>query len=1527
MNTVCWTRLAGGADQVIARQSCQAAILGFPRKHKQKLQVESISSTTTLLPDSTHQSLLLPLGTEPKFTVFGGGGNGGIQESAAVYSFETSEWSSLQPVVTPWDDATKELLHAEPRYSAASAFVSDGTFLYSFGGFVTKDETVITTNQLVKYCPQTNTMTFLSPPIDTPDTPSPRVGASLIHYPGNDETAPRLLLFGGLVDKLKVSNDVWSFDLITSTWSHITITGSTIPTPRESHAAVYVPAQQNQHSYMIIHGGNTGDVKYKRRRLADMYKLDLETWEWEQLLPKVETCRPNARSFHTAHLIQELDGISRRMVSVGGRGDADDGAYENLSEVWIYSIGSSEWSYTRAQQSQDDGTIEGRSQHASVAVGNRLFLFGGSSSKTAVNTLDMLDVGPPKPCTSVVATPTPDNKLKLTWQDPYHSNHYRIYIRPLNSPEIAHLAVEIHETTRCELDSYQVNLNDDDTDENNDAGDKGDDTESLFLNPGIAYEVWVTAVNIAGESLIWERETPLHSIGRAVVTMLGEPAEAEEGVPHDSDDILPEAIMCWDVVHTLWPNTTTSKAWRDTNSNFCRDQKIEPRMHGPTRIRGKAGSGRASYIFSRELIASYLETIEARFAMQAPENWRRLLADNLDGPATGSVSKRGPGKKGGVAAANVDDDEGDNSNDIRSDEVVNEDAGDGALLSAMIAEDAADDDDDMQSEWEDAAPPGVLYPRSPVKPKLTINLRAPAPPQPSDNAALFPETEKPVATTRSGRAIRVKPDVAREMIKLVKINEKKELQKRKRGSARDSADDDYDVVTPKPAKRGGHRQQQPQQEESPLTPRERDDSTNATINNDVTEEVESPPRKKVRAANAASAAAPESIPQEQAEENDSTEETKETVDESVIPPSEQQAPPIMPNDNDQLADFLMALQQQNPHMSNEEIQTVLSAYAQQAGGLSTAMDYEMQQQESQNINNDERRDSISNDAPPMFSPISDRAPTDSPLSARSPDDEEPAGSSAMEMDVDLPPEASDEEAFASTDIAEQSTGGDLEGGSSSSKPADGGFESVSGVDDEVPESDSLQLQDGGEGLITAEMDVSQTSHVEVPVDDGGEQIVDTSMEVVASSTATYENIEDTTGNEVAAPSATADEKIEDTAHIETAAEDSSINQSEEVTLPTVADEQIEDTTPNEVVTPTTIDEKIEVTSMDNSTELVLPSTITNDVSAPPPATEVTTIDHQEVVTPSIAVEDTTMAESEVVAPSTAAEDTTIDHQEVGALSTVVEDTGMAESEVVAPSKVAEDTTMAESELAAERDAVAPASTVENTTMAEDEAIAAPSDTKPEGIAVDESEQPGSESSIETDKLNDAASTTEVDEGKPTTLDAKPDAEESGVEPTSADGSSPQADQSQTEETATSNNNNINTTSTATESSEIKIDTPVPATSAQTPPITASEVAEQPKKRGRPGRKPKDQTTASKSSPPVAASAPSRRSTRNARTTEREDSPATGDEAPAPPNTTTRRSGRGRKSAARASSLVASDTVDSNSAAGDDNEDDANKADV
>lgn len=179
----------------------------------------------------------------------------------------------------------------------------------------------------------------------------------------------RLLIFGGMVEYGRYSNELYELQASRWEWKHLhpKPPGNNIPPcPRLGHSFTLVGKK------IFLFGGLANDSEDPRsnipRYLNDLYTLDLslqDNLQWD--VPNTFGQSPTARESHSAVLHTAENGKNPRLFIYGGMSGC------RLGDVYILDVDKMLWSKP---------VLHGvaplpRSLHTAVMVGKRMFLFGG----------------------------------------------------------------------------------------------------------------------------------------------------------------------------------------------------------------------------------------------------------------------------------------------------------------------------------------------------------------------------------------------------------------------------------------------------------------------------------------------------------------------------------------------------------------------------------------------------------------------------------------------------------------------------------------------------------------------------------------------------------------------------------------------------------------------------------------------------------------------------------------------------------------------------------------------------------------------------------------------------------------------------------------------------------------------------------------------------------------------------------------------------------------------------------------------
>ncbi|GMG99782.1 hypothetical protein Nepgr_001622 [Nepenthes gracilis] len=172
-------------------------------------------------------------------------------------------------------------------------------------------------------------------------------------------------VFGGCCGGLHFS-DILMLNINTMAWSTLMATGEG-PGPRDSHSSALWGNK------MIVFGGTNGSKK-----VNDLHIMDLGTNVWTR--PVCRGTPPSPRESHTATLVG-----GEKLVVFGGSGEGM-GVY--LNDLHILDLKTMSWTSPEVK-----GEVPSpRDSHAAVAVGNKVFIYGGDCGDRYHGGLDMFDV-------------------------------------------------------------------------------------------------------------------------------------------------------------------------------------------------------------------------------------------------------------------------------------------------------------------------------------------------------------------------------------------------------------------------------------------------------------------------------------------------------------------------------------------------------------------------------------------------------------------------------------------------------------------------------------------------------------------------------------------------------------------------------------------------------------------------------------------------------------------------------------------------------------------------------------------------------------------------------------------------------------------------------------------------------------------------------------------------------------------------------------------------------------------------------
>ncbi len=189
-------------------------------------------------------------------------------------------------------------------------------------------------------------------PVEGP-APQLRSGGTAVF----DPVARRVVIFGGQSDQ-GFLNDVWAFDLFTSTWAELPTVGAR-PEPRLGANAVYDP---NGHQ-MVIWAGQQAS-----RFFNDTWALDLSRLEWRDLSPP-SSARPQAR--YGAGAV--FDPLERAMVQFAGFTDLS----QRFNDTQVFDLDTNSWEEVGPRPDSARPEIRCLLTAALDLVSRRMIIHGG----------------------------------------------------------------------------------------------------------------------------------------------------------------------------------------------------------------------------------------------------------------------------------------------------------------------------------------------------------------------------------------------------------------------------------------------------------------------------------------------------------------------------------------------------------------------------------------------------------------------------------------------------------------------------------------------------------------------------------------------------------------------------------------------------------------------------------------------------------------------------------------------------------------------------------------------------------------------------------------------------------------------------------------------------------------------------------------------------------------------------------------------------------------------------------------------
>ena len=300
-----------------------------------------------------------------RMIVFGGTDNSTESANTYVQDLNSRTWTIKSP-----DEPG-----LPPPIDSHSAVVNDHCMVV-FAGFVGGSRSNHT------FLLDLETMKWSSPAVSG-DLPTPRSGHSAVSYQGN------MIVFGGCGDGGVKFNDLWRLSLSAFTWERVELAG-TVPQGRAGHSAVVY------RHWMILFGG----VKDLTKETNEMYGFDLDGLQWH-LLQEERTIEDPVSAVQLEEYKKGKLAHSRSShspasspLTTGHRSPPISGKKHDspISPEELASGKKKKGHLYDGPTSPVLGRIVGRAPyprdgHSAVLIGDKMFIFGGDRYQMPFNDL------------------------------------------------------------------------------------------------------------------------------------------------------------------------------------------------------------------------------------------------------------------------------------------------------------------------------------------------------------------------------------------------------------------------------------------------------------------------------------------------------------------------------------------------------------------------------------------------------------------------------------------------------------------------------------------------------------------------------------------------------------------------------------------------------------------------------------------------------------------------------------------------------------------------------------------------------------------------------------------------------------------------------------------------------------------------------------------------------------------------------------------------------------------------------------
>jgi hypothetical protein len=252
-----------------------------------------------------------------------------------IFDEEKSQWQKISSSNTP-----------QARYGGCIVNIGENKFLL-FGGL--GQQGYFGDTYIFSLFPSSGSFQL----VETSSHPSARYYHSMCFVPEEK----KVYLFGGY-NSSGALNDLWCFDLLSSTWSFISTSNS--PQARYGHKMVYADKK------IYIFGGQKDDINF----FNDLWVYDLQTKSFTNITPTTPATKPSARANFGMAKFPELNQI---LIFGGYEGGS---SYSN--ELWFLNYIS-----TTFAKSDCAYPPSARDKFCFIKLKDKFFLYGGTSGYAA----------------------------------------------------------------------------------------------------------------------------------------------------------------------------------------------------------------------------------------------------------------------------------------------------------------------------------------------------------------------------------------------------------------------------------------------------------------------------------------------------------------------------------------------------------------------------------------------------------------------------------------------------------------------------------------------------------------------------------------------------------------------------------------------------------------------------------------------------------------------------------------------------------------------------------------------------------------------------------------------------------------------------------------------------------------------------------------------------------------------------------------------------------------------------------------